>query len=148
MRVVRPRSSLVGMLFEQPGDVRTIDSRVFSLLQHYPYFWKTGNMDFIYVARPSMDNILLGKTLCGMLEKLPAEARERFVEAVYEIISASEADTLNDLAGTWLKSAAAIAARLFRTDSDTRRLFLRVLSAFLASAAQALSGAVRRETDP
>jgi len=148
MRVIRPRSSLVGMLFEQPGNVRTIDSRVFSLLQHYPYFWKTGNMDFIYLARPSMDNVLLGKTLCGMLEKLPAEARERFVEAVYEIISASEADTLNDLAGTWLKSAAAIAARLFRTDSDTRRLFLRVLSAFLASAAQALSGAVRRETDP
>ncbi len=148
MRVVRPRSSLVGMLFEQPGEVRTIDSRVFSMLQHYPYFWKTEGMDFIYVAQPSLDNILLSKTLCGMLEKLPVDAREQFVEAVYEIISASEADTLNDLAGTWLRSAAVIAARLFRADSETRRLFLRVLSAFLKAAAQALSETAAGENAP
>lgn len=146
MRVVRPRASLVGMLFKQPKDIRTIDSRVFSTLQHYPYFWKTEGMDFIYLSGPSIDSVLMSKTLCGMLEKLPAEARERFVEAVYEILSASEADTFNDLAGTWLRSAAAIAGRLFRTDSETRRLFLRVLSAFLSAAAQALSEAASRES--
>lgn len=139
MRVVRPRASLVGMLFEQPKNIRTIDSRVFSLLQHYPYFWKTDGMDFIDLARPSFDSTLLGKTLCGLLERLPVEAREQLIESVYKIISASDAATFNDLADTWLKSAAAIAMELFRTDSQTRKLFLRTLSAFLSSAAQALS---------
>jgi len=138
MRVVRPHASLVGMLFTQPKTVRTIDSRVFSLLQHYPYFWKTDGMDFIDLARPSFDSALLGKTLCGLLQRLPLDAREQLVEAVYEILSASEADTFNDLADTWLRSAAAITVKLFKTDSETRRLFLRVLTAFLSAAAAAL----------
>ena len=145
MRVVRPRASLVGMLFTQPKNIRTIDSRVFSALQHYPYFWKTAGMDFINLAHPSFDSVLLGKTLCGLLERLPLEAREQFIEAVYKIISAPDADTLNDLADTWLKSAAAIAAELFRADSDTRKLFLRTLSAFLSSAAEALSDSLTPE---
>ena len=96
-------------------------------------------MDFIDLARPSFDSALLGKTLCGLLERLPVEAREQLIESVYKIISASDAATFNDLADTWLKSAAAIAMELFRTDSQTRKLFLRTLSAFLSSAAQALS---------
>ena len=147
MRVVRPRASLVGMLFTQPKNIRTIDSRVFSLLQHYPYFWKTEGMDFIDLSRPSFDSALLGKTLCGLLERLPMEAREQLVEAVYEIISASEADTFTDMADTWLRSAAAITRKLFRTDSETRKLFLRVLSAFLSSAAEALSDSFTPEKD-
>lgn len=145
MHVVMPRSSLVGMLFEQPSDVRLVDSRVFSILQHYPYFWKTDGMDFIYVARRSPHGALLGKTVCSMLEKLSLDAREQLVEAVYEIISSSEADTFNDLAAGWLKSAAAIASQLFKTDSETRRLFLRVVSAFLSAAAEALSENIGRE---
>ena len=139
MRVVRPHASLVGMLFTQPRNIRTVDSRVFSLLQHYPYFWKTDGMDFIELARPSLNSALLGKTLCGLLQRLPLDAREQLVGAVYEILSASEADTFNDMAERWLKSAAAITSRLFRTDTETRRLFLRTLSAFLRAAAQALS---------
>ena len=71
MRVILPRASLVGLLFEQPRQVRVIDSRVFSLLQHYPYFWKTKGMDFIDLTRLAPTSALLGKTLCGLLEKLP-----------------------------------------------------------------------------
>lgn len=138
MRVIRPRASLVGLLFTQPGTVRTIDSRVFSILQHYPYFWKTAGMDFIDLAYPDTGSVLLGKTLCGMLERLPLDAREQLIEAVYKILSASEAASFNDLADAWLRSASAIAARLFKTDSETKKLFLRALSAFLSAAADAL----------
>lgn len=141
MHVIMPRSSLVGMLFEQPADVRLVDSRVFSILQHYPYFWKTDGLDFIYVARPSLDGALLGKTVCSALEKLPLDAREQLVEAVYDILSSSEADTFNDLAAGWLKNAASIASSLFRTDQETRRLFLRTVTAFLSAAADALRDA-------
>ena len=139
MRVVMPCSSLVGLLFEQPKDVRLVDSRIFSILQHYPYFWKTEKMDFIYLSRPSASGALLGGTLRGLLERLDMETREQLVEAVYEIISSTEADTFNDLASRWLQSAAAIATRLSQADAETRRLFLRVISAFLSSAADALS---------
>lgn len=142
MRVVRPRASLVGLLFTQPRSIRTIDSRVFSILQHYPYFWKTDGMDFIDLAVPDTGSVLLGKTLCGMLDRLPLEAREQLIESVYDILSASEADSFTDLTDAWLRSAAAIASRLFKTDSDTKRIFLRTLSVFLSAAADALKEAL------
>jgi hypothetical protein len=140
MRAVLPRSSLVGLLFEQPPDTRIVSSRVFSILQHYPYFWKTEGMDFLYAASCSKTGALLGSTLMGLMDRLTPALREQLVETVYEIIAASEADTFNGMAARWLQSAAAIAARLFRTDAETRRLFLTVITAFLSSAAQALEG--------
>ncbi|MBQ2955001.1 MAG: DUF2974 domain-containing protein [Clostridia bacterium] len=138
MHVVLPRDSLVGRLFEQPGDVRIIDSRSFSTLQHYPYFWKTGKMDFIGLARPGRMSVLLGKTVCGLMEKLDSAARERLVEVVYGIIASSDVDTFNEMIAQGLKSASAVAGSLFRTDAETRRLFLSAVTAILSSAAEAL----------
>ncbi len=138
MRVIMPRGSLVGLLFEQPENVRIVDSRAFSTLQHYPYFWKIDKMDFIYLARNSRVGALLGKTVCGLMERLDQSARERLVEVVYEVISASEADTFNAMAASALKSASGIAASLSRTDAETRRFFLTALQAILASFAEAL----------
>ena len=139
MRAILPRESLVGLLFEQPENIRIVDSRVFSLLQHYPYFWKTKGMDFIELTQPARISAIFGESVCGMIERMDAQSREQLVEAVYDIIAASEADTLTDFASNWLKSSTAVVARLFRTDSQTRRLFQRTINAFLSSAAQVIS---------
>ena len=138
MRVVMPRSSLVALLFEQPSDARIIDSRAFSSLQHYPYFWKTSGMDFIYLSHLSRTGALLGKAVFGLMEKLDEEARERLVEVVFEVVSSSGADTFNDMLAHGLKSASSMAAPLFNSDAQTRRLFLSAASAILSSAAEAL----------
>jgi len=145
MRVIIPRGSLVGLLFDQPSDVRIVQSRSVSMLQHYPYFWKTEGMDFLYADTLSRINALAGRTLMGLLKDLTPEIREKFVEAVYEIIAETRADTLNDLTGRWLQSAAAIAGKLFETDRETYRLFLKVLSAFLKAAAEALKDSFLQE---
>lgn len=144
MRAVLPKASLIGRLFQQPQDVRLIDSRVFSLLQHYPYFWKTGSMDFIYLARPTAVSALMGGTLMGLIRRLPPDAREQLICSVYEIFSSAEADTLNALASAWLRSAYSIVSGFFKTDPETRRLFLRALAALLSAAAEALAQELHR----
>ena len=145
MRAILPRESLVGQLFEQPENVRFVDSRVFSLLQHYPYFWKTRGMDFIELSRPSRISAIFGESVCGMIERMDTPSREQLVEAVYDIISASEVDTLNDFASNWLKSLTVIVSKLFTADTETKRLFQRTANAFLTSAAQAI-GKHRRDS--
>jgi len=145
MRVILPRDSLVGRLFEQPDNIRIVDSRVFSLLQHYPYFWKTRGMDFIDIERPGRLSAILGQSLCGLMERLDTPSREQLIESVYDILSASEADTFNDFASSWLKSSAAVVSKLFHTDSQTRRLFQRAINAFFTSAAQVIGE--RRRSD-
>ncbi len=138
-----PRASLVGLLFHQPANVRTVESRTFSILQHYPYTWRTKGMDLVNAERLSIPGRKLGQTVRGMLERLAPETRRQFVEAVYGIIAASGAETLNDLVRGWIANTPAITRKLLETDRDTYRLLLKILIAFWASAAEALGVPVR-----
>jgi pimeloyl-ACP methyl ester carboxylesterase len=145
MHVIMPGSSIVSMLFDQPKNTRLIESRMFSVFQHYPYFWNTEKMDFIYTDRRSTVSALMGKTVCGLMEKLEAEDREHLIEEVYGLIAATEADTLNDLASGWLKSVKTIVSRLFKTDSQTRAVFQQALTAFTSAAAEAIGEMIREK---
>ncbi len=145
MRVIMPGSSIVSLLFEQPKDTRLIDSRVFSIFQHYPYFWNTDKMDFVYISRRSTTSALLGKTLCGLMDRLNVEDREHLIEEVYDLIAATGADTINDLAAGWRSSARIIVSRLFKTDSQTRAVFQQTLNAFLSAAAEAVGEIIRKK---
>lgn len=146
LRVLVPHASLVGMLFDQPANVRAVHCSMPGILQHYPYSWKTRGMDFRYADDVQRTSLLLGQSLCGMLEKLPLSTRERFVEAVYEIFTAAGANTLNDLAGALVKNAPAVIRQLRGTDPETFRSLRPIIIAFWQSVAQALRALVRSET--
>lgn len=138
MRVILPRESLVGLLFRQPENVRVVESRVFSLLQHYPYFWKTDGMDFLYAKELNRTSVLLGESIRGLLMRLTPAEREQFVEAVYSIIRNTEACTLNEMASRAAKSAFSMLAALRDSSPETRRVLIRTLTVFLRAAASAL----------
>lgn len=138
MRVILPRESLVGLLFRQPDNVRVVESRVFSLLQHYPYFWKTDGMDFLYAKKLNRTSVLLGESIRGLLLRLTPEEREQFVEAVYSIILNAEAQTLNEMAARAVQSAFSMLSALRESSPETRRVLFRTLTVFLRAAAAAL----------
>ena len=143
LRLRIPRSSLVGLLFHQPEDVRPVECRGLSLAQHYPYFWKTEGMDLKYAVGLSPAGRKLGLSVCGMIEKLPPHARVRLVETIYEIVSVTGAETLNDLVNGWAGNTVAVAKRLLKADIDDYLLLLRILAAFWLSAAEAFGVTLR-----
>ena len=143
MHLCIPRASLVGLLFHQPANVRTVESRTFSILQHYPYTWKTQGMDLQDAERLSVPGQKLGQTVFGMLERLAPDTRRQFVEAVYEILSVTGAETLNDLVRGWITNTPAITKKLLKTDRETYLLLLKILTAFWISAAETLGVPVR-----
>lgn len=145
MRVIMPGSSIVSLLFDQPKNTRLIESRMFSTLQHYPYFWNTEKMDFVYTNRRSLGSAVMGKALCGLMERLDAETREHLIEEVYDLIASTEADTLNDLAAGWRSSVKTIVSRLFKTDSQTRAVFQQAMTVFVSAAAEAVGEMIREK---
>ncbi len=136
--VIMPRSSVVGMLFTQPVERLFVESRSVSLLQHYPYFWKICNGGFVASEKVSPSARIFGKTVQGLMEEMCLEDREKLIESVYEIISATHAHTLNDILRGWFMNAIPVARALLGRDKDTYKLFIRTIMAFLRSAARAL----------
>lgn len=128
-RVIKilPHSSLVGMLFESDTNFRVVESRSFGLLQHDPYNWKVENnyllyADDLYERIKQMDN-----TLNEWILSLDEKQLRVFVDTLFQIISASEADNLIDFAAEWKKSMNGMAAALKEVDEETARVLKQVV---------------------
>lgn len=123
-RVVKilPHSSLVGMLFEQDIRYRVVESRSVGLLQHDPYSWIVRGDHFVeakdlYEGRKFMDNAINEWIL-----SLDREHLETFVEALFTVLGASEADNLIDISADKRRSLMGMAAAMKDLDSQTSRM--------------------------
>ncbi|MGN0746563.1 MAG: Mbeg1-like protein [Aristaeellaceae bacterium] len=147
LRLLTPTFTLLGALFHQPEEVRIVESRAMGPKQHYPYNWRTDGPDFAYAPRRSRPGQKLGDVLRAALEQLDPPTRERFVEAVYDIISATGAQTAGDLLSGWLRNTRLILRRLRETDRETARLLGHALGIFWRAVAEVMGLPLPERTD-
>lgn len=124
---ILPHSSLVGMLFESDMRFQVVESKTFGLAQHDPYTWLVEgdhlkHVDDLYERRKRMDN-----TLNTWLLSLDEDQLRTFVDTLYQVISASEAEDLIQLTAEWKKSMNRIVAALKEVDGDTVKILKDVI---------------------
>lgn len=145
-RVVKilPHSSLVGMLFESDMRFRVVESKTFGLMQHDPYTWRVEGdhlkrANDLYESRKRKDN-----RLNRWMLSLDPDQMKIFVDTLFGVISASEADNLIDFAAEWRRSMNGIIAALKEVDDETAGVFKTVIkSLFKVAGAQALERIAR-----
>ena len=126
-----PQSSIIGMLLEQQEDYRVIRSRQLGLLQHEPYSWEIQAGDFVYAEDISRGNRFAGKAIAGWIQDMAPEEREAFVEATYQLLSASGASSVGELLHP--KNILAFFKAL-NTNEESRRLLTGEFIEFLKAA--------------
>lgn len=124
---ILPHSSLVGMLFEWDMRFKVVESRTFGLLQHNPYTWlvkdgKLVEVKDIYERRKLMDN-----TLNEWILSLDEEQLRLFVDTLFQVINASQADDLIQFTAEWKKSMNGIVAALREVDDQTANILKEVV---------------------
>ena len=128
-RVVKllPHSSLVGMLFEWDTRYRVVESGSFGLAQHNPYNWKVKNGEFVMAEDIYERARLTDSTLNEWILSLDEEQIRLFVDTLYRVISASEADDLIAITADWKRSMMGVAAALKEVDEDTMKMLQQVI---------------------
>lgn len=116
---ILPHSSLVGMLFEWDMRFKVVESKTFGLLQHNPYTWlvKDGKLveaKDIYERTRRMDN-----TLNEWILSLDEKQLRLFVDTLFQVINASQADDLIQFTAEWKRSMNGIVAALKEVDDQT-----------------------------
>ncbi len=148
-RVVKilPHSSLVGMLFESNMNFQVVESKTFGLLQHDPYTWKVEDehlvrADALYEHRKQMDN-----TLNEWILSLDEQQLRIFVDTLFQVISASEADNLIDFTAEWRRSMNGIVGALKGIDEETACILKKIVKALfdIADANRKKEAASRKE---
>lgn len=130
IRVILPESSLVGVIFPQPGLVRTVDSRHTGVLQHYPYNWVIEGVDFKDSER-TLFSRAAAIAFDEFLDQITLPEREKVITLLYEIIRSTNALTVEDVLRGWFKNTVPVAkAVLEKLDTENAKLYLKVVTSF------------------
>jgi hypothetical protein len=119
-----PQSSVVGMMLEHGDNYKIIASSERSILSHNPLTWEVIGTSFVHKTTLTKQSRQFSEALRSWLATLTLEQREQFVEALFDIITASGARTLADLSKERLGVIDATIRKLREMDKKTRT-FLR-----------------------
>jgi hypothetical protein len=117
---ILPQSSVVGMLLEHGDDYKIIGSTERSILSHNPLTWQVSGTSFVHKTELSKQSRQFSEALHTWLSALNMEQREQFVEALFDILTASGARTLSDLSKERLAAIDAMIKKLRQMDKKTR----------------------------
>lgn len=122
IKTIIPQSSVVGMLLGHEEGYTVVKSRQLGLLQHDVLSWEVLGTEFTYLEDVTDTSLLLDKTLKTWLSGMDAVSAERFVTALFEILSATDAKTLTDLMTGRNKSLSAMMKAYAGEDEETKKM--------------------------
>lgn len=126
-----PYSSIVGMLLENHGSYRVVASKNISFLQHDPYSWQIDRIDFQYMEQMNEKQRIMDENLNEWAMSLPKEEVENFVNALYQIVAASEATDLVSFTKNWSKSLSGMAGAIQNLDEETKNCIHRTMKGII-----------------
>ena len=131
-----PEESIVGMLLEPVGKRVVLSSLARGLNQHNALNWQVKQTRFV-IGNLSKTTQLLEHTLRTWLADLSVEKRELFIEALFDILGASEGKTIDPKEN--LKDARKILLKYSKLDNESRRLLNEVILSFYVKSGNTLS---------
>ena len=117
-----PQSSVIGLLLEHEEAYTVVHSRQIGLLQHDLYTWEVEGPDFVRLEAVTEGSVFIDRTLKTWLAGLTPEERSRFIDAVFEVLNASGAETFRDMINDPLISSGKIIKSIRGLDSKTRKM--------------------------
>lgn len=115
-----PHSSLVGMLLVNHDEYHVVESKDIGALQHDPYGWKVNGNSFVLADSVKSGRYTMDKSINEWVMSLNEEQINVFVDAVYDVMLATEANTLNDIIQNWTKIVPKVYEAMKGIDPETR----------------------------
>lgn len=142
-----PQSSVVGMILEHDEDYTVVESSEKGLMQHDGFSWEVKGPAFVRLGSVTRQGRHHDLVLKEWVKNMPLEQREKFVEGLFSILTASGAQTLTDLKEESLKAAGAMVKAMKDMEKDTRDALLYAFRLLMRSGWKVLSEEWQQETE-
>ena len=140
-----PKSSVVGMLLEHEESYTVVDSDQVGLWQHDGFSWQVLGTGFVTLREVSRQGRRNDLALKEWVRRLPVDQRERFVDGLFEVLTASGATTLTDLKEDGFRAAGAMVRAMKDMEKDTRDALFNAIATLFRSNIQAAVEEAREE---
>ena len=142
-----PKSSVVGMLLEHEEAYTVVDSNQLGFLQHDGFSWQVMGDHFIRLRQVTRQAHLSNQKLRAWAQTLSVEQREKFINALFDILAASGAVTLTDLKADKVKTAGAMIKAMKDLDKETRDGLLNFIRILFESNFRLILEGIQEETE-
>ena len=147
IRSIVPKSSVVGMLLEHEEDYSVVDSSQLGFLQHDGFSWQVLGGGFVHLHQVTKQARLSDQELRAWVQTLTVEEREKFVSALFDVLSASGAVTLTDLKADRVKAVTAMVKAAKDLDKGTREGLLNFISILFKGNLRMVLEGIQEETE-
>ncbi|MBQ9042810.1 MAG: DUF2974 domain-containing protein [Eggerthellaceae bacterium] len=115
-----PGSSVFGMLMETRDRIRIVQSSGVLFLQHASTHWAVEDGSFVELANLSPEAEIVTNVLNSWKDLYDNDKRELFIDAVFEVLWAADADTWSEFSQHPAETARAIAEATIKLPPDMR----------------------------
>lgn len=122
-----PKSSVVGMLLAHAENYQIVDSSQIGLLQHDGLSWQVMADHFVTLPELTQESIRTEQKIRTWLQKIPLNERKEFVDALFDVLHSTGANTVSEIKRDRAKTAAASIPAMKELPKETRDRILEFL---------------------
>ncbi|MEW6566363.1 MAG: DUF2974 domain-containing protein [Spirochaetota bacterium] len=122
-----PQSSIIGMLLEHSESYTIVQSTQKGIAQHDPYSWTVLGTSFVCVDTVTDTSRFIDKTLKEWLGALGPAERQRFVDALFDILEATDITSFSELSTNWFQRARSMGEAISSLDNESRTMLIKTL---------------------
>lgn len=126
-----PQSSIIGRLMNHKEKYTIVESVQKGIMQHDLYSWQLLGKEFVTLKKLTNESEFIDKTIKDWLENVEPEKREQVIDAVFEILNTTEAQTMKELKANWFANAKTILGTYKNIDSDTKEMVWQTVNELL-----------------
>ena len=126
-----PQSSIIGRLMNHKEKYTIVESVQKGIMQHDLYSWQVLGKEFVTLKKLTNESEFIDKTIKDWLENGEPEKREQVIDAVFEILNTTEAQTMKELKANWFANAKTILGTYKNIDSDTKEMVWQTVNELL-----------------
>ncbi len=138
-----PQTSVVGMLFEHEETYRIVKSHAKGIFQHNGFSWEVLGTEFVPFDSLTRDSLIVDKSVHSFLAQMDEKESRIFVESMFEILGASNAETLTDL----MKNKNAFLKALKTVPPEARSTVIRTIMKIVAESGHVWLSTVRSKSE-
>lgn len=140
-----PQFSVVGLLMEHEEDYTVVKSSQAGLLQHDGFSWEVLGPGFVHLPSDAPTIRRNDAALKQWVDSLDTDQRRRFTQALFEVLTCTGAQTLQDLTEDSFKTAAAMLKTMAGLDKETRQALKEVVALLCKAQVLAMTDDIRED---
>lgn len=141
-----PQSSVIGRLLYHEEQYTVIESTQNGLMQHDLYSWQVLGNKFISLDDVTNGSEMVDKVIKSWLDGVTPEQRAEFINILYQILCATDAETLSELGSSWFKNAGKLLKAYKTTDEESKKIISQTLSSILNITKNSFISSIQKPT--